>query len=251
MNTELYLCLEPLIYNNGSRKSTTVYFNCIIEGDHTSKDLSELEDFIQGKIMSEIMDYADIFSLSNYKVISKKKTKKKIGIEFAKSIEEIKFEEILESNESFTFSKENVEIKEDGNLEINYLPLNVKQKIDFKNLWEIIESNIIGKIQEGDEIEMTDEKGNVIFELCGGSYLNVGLADLSIYDSKKMNKSRSVMTHLEGLKGGLFVREDGSIDIGDTQRTFYFKIYLNHLLKASMRANKTLNDLLKTKLLKK
>jgi hypothetical protein len=265
MRTEIYLWIEPLIMNH-KRCTKKVYFKCIVEGDHTSLTNEQVErNVLEGKLLTEIMDFADIDSNWDFGVVSVKASTKKPSIKFAKSPEKIKKDKeaklqkkkietalakVLSSETKLQLSKEDITIKDNGVLELSLPFIGVNQKIEFSKIWENIEANILGKIKEGDNIILTDDDGNEIFEIRGGSFLNVGLSDLSIYDAKKANKSRSIFTADEGLKGGLFIRDDGSLDIGDYNRTFYIKINTGNLLKSSLKLNKSLNELLDKKLLK-
>lgn len=119
-----------------------------------------------------------------------------------------------------TLQKDDVSINDDGTLSIIQNGLQIQQ-IDFPSIWSSIEKHIVGKIKEGDFSELKDDNGNVLMELHGGCFLNIGLADLSVYDSKEMSEKMNIFTQTQGLKGGLFVRKDGSLDIGDLNRTFY------------------------------
>ena len=64
-----------------------------------------------------------------------------------------------------------------------------------------------------------------------------------------MNENRSLFTHMQGLKGGLFIRKDGSLDIGDAKRTFYMRIDTKRLLKLSLKNRLSLNEMTSQKLL--
>ena len=139
-------------------------------------------------------------------------------------------------------------IKEDGMIEISLPSVDYKQDFDFSKIWDNIEKNIVGKLKEDDKIVLTDDSGNIIIEVLGGSFLNVGLADLSIYNSSKKSKNNSFFDKNDGLIGGLFIRDDGSMDIGDIDRTFYIKIYTNNMLKQSLKLGKSFNDLSQLKI---
>lgn len=128
--------------------------------------------------------------------------------------------------------------------------MRIADTIDFSKIWETLEKDFIGKIQPGDSITLTDDEGNAIFELVGGDFLNIKVADLGIYDAKKMKDNPGMFDKAEALKGGLFLRNDGTLDVGDRERTFYLKIHTGRLLKASLKLKKTLMELTQQKLLK-
>lgn len=269
MNTQIYLWVEPMVMNH-ERCTDKIYFNCIVEGNHTSAEPRELEDLIEGKRMDAIMDFADISSNWNYGVVSSTATNKKPLIEYAISPEKIakdksdkivavakkkkdkivalakkkkdsRIAKIVNSKKPLQLTKKNLEIHDGGMIDVKLPALNVSEKIDFAKIWQSLEKEFIGKIKEGDTVTLTDDDGNKIFEMKGGSFLNVALADLTVNDNTK---------EFFPLKGGLYIRDDGSIDIGDFQRTFYLKIYTNNLLKACLKVKKSLMELTQKKILK-
>lgn len=258
MNTLIYLWIEPLIMNH-KRSDARLYFNLIVDDDWTRLSIQELENNISGSIMQEIMDYANIESNFNYEVVHAIATSlTEPNIEFADSpdvvaeklelsIKEDKLTELINSDSTFELSLENINVSDAGDIEISVPQYAVKQSINSLDLWNVFEKNILGKLKEGQSIELIDDNGNKIFDICGGSYLNVGLAEYKIYDKNKKSKYNSIFTENDGFKGGFFIREDGTIAYGDFERTFYASINLNHLLKASIKANTNLIDFVKTK----
>ena len=260
MNTQIYLWIEPMVMNH-ERCTDKVYFNFIVKGDYAQKTTDELEHFIAGSHMQSIMDFANIDSNWDYQIVSAKLTSKTPSIEFAKSPEDIKEEKeivkveksiqkIVSGKTKLELTKKNIEIEDGGMINVSVPSLKINDKIDFAKIWNSLEKNFIGKIKEGDTVVLTDDDGNKIFELTGGSFLNVGLADMNVYDANKKPQDVGLMNFSEGLKGGLFLREDGSLDIGDYKRTFYLKIYTNNLLKTSLKLNKSLMEITTNKLLK-
>jgi hypothetical protein len=267
MNTNIYLWVEPMIMQN-QKCNDKVYFNCIVEGNYTGLKAFELEDIIEGENMFSIMEFADISCNWNFGVVSSTPTNKKVFIDFAKSpdkveqekieqlaiLENIKEEKriskIVNSKKPIQITKSNLEIKENGIINVKVSALNAFEKIDFNSIWNSIEKEFIGKIKEGDKVILTDDDGNNIFEMIGGSFLNVAIGDMLIYDTKKMSKTKSIYNYGQGLKGGLFIRDDGRLDIGDFKRTFYLTIHTNNLLKASLKMKKSIMELTQQKLLK-
>jgi hypothetical protein len=262
MKTELYVWLEPLVMNH-QKCNDKVYFNVVVSGDYSKASKEELDSLLEENI-SDIMEFADISPNNDFGVVSAtilSEESFKDSIEFAESpkqkkvkVEEQKvkadIEKLISSEEEIVLTDKNLTIKDDGIIELSLPAIKMKQNIDFPKIWESIEKNIQGKIKEGDKVVLTDDEGNTILEIIGGGFLNVGLADMNIYDSKKMIPNASIFDRNVGLKGGLFVRKDGSMDIGDTERTFYLKIYTNKLLKQALKLGKSLNEITEIKLLK-
>jgi hypothetical protein len=277
MNTQIYLWIEPMVMNH-KRCSEKVYFNCTIDGNYSKLEPKELEDIIGGKNMDNIMDYANISSNWDYGVISAKATRQSESIEILDSPEKIakdkekkeldkkiesekrvvekakktlenKIVKIVSNKKEIELTKSNVQIQDNGIIEVSLPSLQVKETINFPDIWDTLEKEFIGKIKEGDKVTLTDDFGNKLFEIIGGSFLNVGIADMKVYDSKKMPKKPSMFNWSEGLKGGLFVRDDGSMHVGDLKRTFFFIIHTNNLLKSSLKLKKPLNELTSQKLL--
>lgn len=253
MKTQIYLWLKPFIRNR-TKASVKLYFNLVLDGDYTSLSEYELDDVIESKIKS-IMDFADIEINYNFGVISSSLTDSNIEIEFTDSPEErntkIKIEEIISSKEEIKITNENILIKDDGLLEISLPSINYKEVFDFTKLWSLIEKKIIGSIKEGDKVELKDDYDNTILQIWGGSFLNIGLAHVSVYDKAKHVPNASIFEQHKGLKGGLYVRDDGRLSIGDFERTFYLDINTNNLIKACLKSGQSLNDVAKLKLLDK
>lgn len=273
MNTLIYLWIEPLVMNH-KKCNEKIYFNCTINGDYSKLEPKELENIISGKIMGRIMDYANIESNWNFEVLSAKSTRKEPNIEIVDSPEKIakdkeqkalnkkieaenkaldkKIVKIISSSKEIELSKsENVEIKENGIISVSLPSLKINEEINFSQIWENIEKNFIGKIKEGDVIKLTDEFGNELITLRGGSFLNIGISDLKVYNAKKMQKKESMFNWSEGLKGGLFLRDNGDLDIGDLKRTVFITINTRNLLKSSLKLKMPLNELTSQKLLNK
>jgi hypothetical protein len=245
MNTNIYLWIEPLMMSH-ERCDKRFYFNCIINGDYIESgeiDLDKLDSLIAGDTMAEIMDFADIDSNWNYAVVSAKLTAKEPSISFADSPTDKKVKKevakAVTGKKEIIVKEKDIEIKDGGKLEISLPNLGIKDTIDFAKIWTNLEENFIGKINTGDIVNLTDEEGNKIFEMMGGNFLNIGVSDMTVKDAKTGN-----------LKGGLFIREDGTIDIGDYNRTFYLRIYTDKLLKASLKLQKSLMEITQQKLLK-
>ena len=207
----------------------------------------------------------DIISIENSKRTFAPYLLQKFDYEITKSPEELleienkkesdkklntQIQKVVKSKKEIPLTAENLEIQNDGTIDLSFPTLQVKEKIDFPKIWDILEKDFIGKINEGDVVTLIDA-GNKIFELRGGSFLNVGLADLKIYDAKKRKGIvHSIFNDLVGLKGGAFIRDDGRIVVGNLDRTFYLEIFTNNLLKSSLKLKKSMMEITQTKLLK-
>ena len=205
-------------------------------------EIVSIEDVVHDFSTTTEFDYEHILSPEEEK---EAKEKEKIDNKITK---------IVFSKKPLALTKGNVKINDNsGVLDISLPALNINDKIDFSKIWDTLEKDFIGKIQEGDTVTLMDDDGNKIFEMTGGSFLNVGIADLRVYDAKKNPnpEESSMLDSGRGLKGGLFVRDNGDLAVGDFKRTFYLHIYTNNLLKASMKLKKSLMELTQTKLLKK
>lgn len=242
-NTEIYIWLDPVIIgrNKGTGK---IYFTYVIAENLSKLNNSELEDHISGHLLQNLMDWADIDQNWDFGIISSKPTNKSESIELALSPEDIvkqendkkleqKIKRSVNSKKSITLSKDNFYILDDGLINLKVPNLKIDQNIDFFNIWNALNKHIIGKIKEGDTLLIKDQNGNKIIEILGGSFLNVGLADLKIYN--KREKICKSYFDDNGLKGGLYIRDDGRLSIGDADRTFYLDISTSELLKQSLK----------------
>ncbi len=246
MNTLIHLWIEPLVIGH-KRSNDKLYFNCIIDGEHLVEDDDQMYKLVEGNILYEIMDFSDIQENWNFHVLWTRLTNKETSITQVSSPEEKKEQKItrtikkeltkvLAGDEDIKLDNKSVLIEDNGKISISLPALRIKEEIDFPKLWEILEKNIIGKMTEGDVMEFNDLEGNEIMRITGGSFLNVGIADLMI-----KNKGSII--------GGLFIRENGKLAIGDIERTFYMEIETSKLLKASLKLNKSLNSITEQKLL--
>ena len=242
-NTKIYLWFEPLA-STKHKSLERIYINCIIKGNYSHYNTNELEDLLSGSIMNDIMDFTSIHTNNNYGVISCSKTNSEPSIEYTISPQDkaiqIKRNKIISSPKPIPLTNKNISIGDNGIINISIPDYSINQDFDFLKIWKILRDNIQNKISEGDNILITDDDNNTLIEILGGSYLNIGISDVSVYDKNE--------TQYDGLKGGLFVRSDGSFDIGDINRTFYVKIHTNNLLKSSLKLNQPISGLLNSKI---
>ncbi len=248
MNTLIQLWVKPLVRNHEQcDKGEKLYFDVIIEGNRIPDgkiDREHLDGILEGKVMSDIMDEADIASVFDFKSMSARLVEDEPSINIVDSPKEKKIKEtlglIVTGKKELVIKPENIEIDEAGKMQISIPSLKINQTLDFGTIWKHLEENVIGKMAENDRIVLTDHDGNKIFELQGGGFLNVGGivgADIKI-------------TGKDGvIKGGAYIRDDGSLDVGDYERTFYLKIYTNNLLTTSLKLDKSIQEITQTKLI--
>lgn len=252
-NTNIYMWLKP-VFMNHQQCNKKIYINLIIEGDHTHLDNNEVDTLISGDIFRKVMDDMDIDMNENYEVLnvtsSDVDVKGDIVIERLKSPKQIKKEKkalvkeekmlaetkrvtaLVQSSEPLKLEKSDITINDGGIVNIKSKELNLTEDFDFAKLWGKLEEKVLPNIKEGDEVELKDDHGNIIFTLRGGSYLNAAIGQLRVYGHDKQ------------IKGSLFVRDDGSFCIGDIQRNFYLRINTANLLKASVLNGVGLNGFL-------
>lgn len=267
MNTQLYIWIEPLVVNH-KQCSDRLYINYVTNDSNVPTDLGEATEYIfQSKIIEDILYYANVPLNNDAGVISITPTKKEVGISFTKSPDEKKKEKlankkalqvkntekaILSNKKEITLTKKSIKILDNGVLKINVPELDRTDYIDFDKIWNLIEDKFIGKLKPQEKIELINNNGDTIIEIQEGSFLNIAGGDLLIYDPEKRKNEthHTLINRGVGLKGGLFVREDGSLDIADAKRTFYLKIYTDKLVKTSLLTGESLEELTGQKLLK-
>ena len=257
MNSKITLWLKPTIRNH-TECTETLYFSIITKANYDGYDLREIESELD---ITSIMNFADIELVNNFGVITVEKTNDKEGIvlidnpnvnsssklvktkkEKSIKLKTNKLTDLISGKKKFELSKKHITIKDNRELDIVVKNLGIKEILDFPKIWSIIENKIIGKIPEGSTVVLSDNEGNKIIEVIGGSFLNIGLADLFIYDTKKKSKKINLFNMNNGLKGGLFIRENGRLDIGDLKRTFWLKIYTDNLIKYSIKNKLSLDN---------
>ncbi len=140
-------------------------------------------------------------------------------------IVEIKKRQIDEFRENLIeleIKKSDVELNEKtGTLEIgNKLAGDIKLPLD--QVYKIIEMNT-------PDFNLTNSFGEKFFEVTNGSFLNVALADIKIYAPGVDPNEESLFNPL--YKGGIFIRKDGTLQIGDMQRTRMIQINLSALAR--------------------
>lgn len=260
MNTQIHLWIEPMVIHH-QRCNEKLYFNVVVNGTHAKKQLHEIEKVIEGKVMDDIMDFADIQSNWNYGVLHAKDTTKPIGIEQCQSPQEVeqKKEEkqiksaiakLVKSKKPLQLTNKNMEVNDGGKINITLPHLKIAEQIDFAKIWEGLEKNVVNKIKKGDKIEICDDNGNKILELQGGNFLSMAAPDIEVYDAKKLGSRTDYISRAKSIKGGLYVRNNGVLHIGDAKRTFFLQIYTNNLLKQSLKLNQSIAKLLTEKVTK-
>jgi hypothetical protein len=285
MNTLIHLWVEPMVMaHKRCPVDTKVYFNAIIKGKHNFVN-DEAMEALDGSLMASIMDFGDIDTNWDYGVVSTKLTTKPVGITYGLNIEQHeeeqkekihqkivkqekrkiakinsqiavlkgkKLQKIISGKQELAITKKDFTINDNGTISVSINDLATTETIDFPKIWLDLEKNFIGKIAEGQRVELLSDSGEKIFEMVGGSFLNVAIADLHVYDTKTMPDKDKIGLYNrgQGLKGGLYIRDDGTLHIGDFNRTFFLSINTKNLIRAALKANKSLMEVTKMKLLK-
>lgn len=256
MNTLIYLWLDPDVMNIGTPKRKE-YFNLIIKGDFTQMELSELEEELGSmRVINHIMDFANIYVNRDFGVVSACLTNEPPSITYTDSPEEREKEASLarmtealdlslKSDKPLDVTSKNISVTNSGQIQIDVPELGIVESIDAIDIWNFVEKNIQGKINEGQTLTIEDNEGNNIIDIIGGSYLNVGIAPYKFYDEEQNEVANSMGDLYAKAKGGFYIREDGRIDLGDLDRTFYMSINIGAWLKATLKNNALLTDFLK------
>lgn len=209
--------IKPISYYGGKKVKGKEYFYLITD----TNDKEEIDTIIEERIQ-ELMDICECHVNENWGVGKSTKTdSNEIGdlIYITKS-------EIKEKNESKKeISKLNQALKtfkEDEHGELDSNDWVVKEgniiigkkgiEIPIIKLWESF-SKI--DIEEGETADLE----NGLIHIMGGSYLNVGLADI-IIDNGHGNQV-----------AGAFLRKSGKLDLGDMKRTKFISIDLKKLFE--------------------
>lgn len=213
---------------NGKKR----FFHLYLDEEDLS-DLNEIDQYIANhQCLFEIVDeYGPIY---DWKVILFE------NIESDKRNCEI--EETIDPKKKLEFEKKQAKITR---FEQNLKDYKVKEKdieTDVDKGILTIKNDVFGKIEiplltiysliekdSPEETVLTNSFGETILNLIHGSFLNAGLADIQVFDSKKDLEENSFFNPTA--KGGIFIRKDGRIDIGNVERTRYLNINLSALVK--------------------
>lgn len=98
-----------------------------------------------------------------------------------------------------------------------------KVEIPIDSIFGLIEKDTNGDIILENSF---DEK---ILELRHGSFLNSHLAEIQVFNNSEDKNKYSLLNNTS--KGGIFIREDGRLDIGDSKSTKYLTVHLSALIK--------------------
>lgn len=232
------------------------YFYYVLEGQHTQLKIKELDNMlVDGQHIRNIMDFADCSYNQDFAILSVELTDQLAGqIEFAdapelkekaKKVAEQKsvLELVLAGKKKIQVTKENIEVKDGGILTIT-TPETGAHDFNFGKLWDSIEAGGIDKMAKGDKVTLQNDKGENIVEITGGNFLSLVGVDIEVLDVTKLrNKENpSFFDRAEALKGGLYVRKDGTLDIGNIQRTFYMQINVKNLLLSALSKSLSLTE---------
>lgn len=236
MNTRIKMWFLP--------NSIKIYLDIVVEGDIYSENFKEIENNLSYHLIDDIMIFLDISSNNDFRVIDACLTNKNPYIKYDISPQQRKenrkntHKEIyclnrLNDNTPLIIDKNSAEVEKGGLLTFNVKEIDKKVSLEVGKIWDSIEKNVIGKIKEGDIIELKDDDGNEIFTLKGGSFLCVANADFRVYYPNK--KLDSFFDRMTDIKAGFFIRENGDLDMGDFDRTFYLTINLGNLAKIKLK----------------
>jgi len=98
-----------------------------------------------------------------------------------------------------------------------------KVEIPIMSIYALIEKNT------ENDFDLVNSFGDKILSLNHGSFLNAGLADIQVFDSSEKMESDSLMNPTS--KGGIFVRDNGTLHVGDIDRTKFLVVDIAALIK--------------------
>lgn len=192
----------------------------LVNNQHIFGLQSEIEPQAYGAYNWEIVRIAD--------VVYDFSTTTEFDYEFTQSPEEIEHENRLvkfekKGIEKYSLTDKDIEFDEKtAELIITNLP-HGNLKMPISKIYDLIEKEIDG------DVELTNYKGETVLTLVRGSFLNVGVADIKVFGNRKDAEEYSIMNQTQ--KGGIFIRERGVIDIGNTEQTKYLSINLANLIR--------------------
>lgn len=154
-------------------------------------------------------------------------TRTQFDYDIAQSPKEIKKEKAIKKFEGavdkYTVTDKDIEFDEKTTeLVINNLP-HGSLKLPIDKIYDLIEKEI------NCDIDLINYKGETILTLMNGSFLDAGFADIKVFASRKDADEYSLFNQKQ--KGGIFIRENGVIDIGNIERTKFLSINLANLIR--------------------
>lgn len=254
MNTRLYVWLNPLV----GGKYTDEYFYLTVEGDRTGDDLKELEDeFLgwkkDGDYLEVMMDMVGASSNNDYAVRSAKLTDNEVGlVEYALSPKAQKAKKkkekvdknvalVLAGDKDLKVTKSNLTATDKGKVKVKLSEVGIKEEFDFPTFWAMLQlSPMIKNIKKGDRLTITNDFGETVLDVRGGNFLSLAGADIGVYDTDV--NPNSIFSREAGLKGALYIRDDGRLEIGNKERTFYVSINMSALMKSNLKTGLSLTD---------
>lgn len=222
------------------RKANRFFHLYLSSFNGDTSDLNEVDEHIADKLcLTEIVNsYGPIY---NWEVLSteevfehfedcsieeaedpavlKKAEKERKKAE--KKLQEIaKFEENLDS---YQITKSDViQDVENGVLTVENKVFG-KVEIPIDVVYGLIEQKTSG------DATLTNSFGEKILNLIDTGMLNTGLADILVFNSVEDRDNYSMFNDTS--KGGIFIRDDGRLAIGDISRTKYLEVNLTALVK--------------------
>ncbi len=222
------LPVEPCQNLKGDRKVFLNLYSTLSENDF------ELADSAVENKIREIMNQYDWGYNMNWKICEVTECKNKedgfFELEISPQhkrnnavalIKEKQIKEFEQNLPELEITKKDVEFDEkESNIVIkNKLAGDIK--IPINEFYQLIETKT-------PDAKLTNSFGEVILSLENGSFLNAGLADIQVFESKK-KADNSFFNN--SAKGGIFIREDGRLHFGDMKRTKFMEINLSNLAR--------------------
>lgn len=230
MKTAKILLSVQLQENRHKSKFFFLYLNGLIG---PLDDLNEIDDYICYNLSLEniVDDYGPIHDWSIYTAefvdtihstnsieigidpkILKKEERQKLIVK--------KFEENLDN-----YSVERKHIKVDFNKGLFKIKNKAfgKLEISIDSIYNLIEKDTV------DNIVLTNSFKEEILYLRHGSFLNAGLADIKVFNNVEEKEKYSYTNNTA--KGGIYIRDDGELHIGDMNRTKFLVVNMTALVK--------------------
>lgn len=253
--------LQPYLHTGDKPLDTKVYFlgyTSTLEGDDDEDLTADADEWLsRSDIVRRIMDDYDWslnhnwgieivgestlgFEEGRYIQVDSPETREAEVQRLADEIIEVKRVERFEVEiQTLELTKDQIEFNEETNdIEIQLKNHPDKIKLPLPSVYELIKNEIHGKIT------LTNSFGNNILDASDFGCLNIGLADIKIFKPGTKAEDVNLFTEMDLIEGGVFIRDDGSLAIGDRERTKNIRINLSELVK-ELHVKGLLNDSLK------
>lgn len=223
------------------------FFNIfLIDSGIEEKTLDYIDNYLSENLMfSEIVyDYGHI---NNFEVVevkdmeSSNKNEHGFIIECENPKKVRKRELKKQKQEKFLANIENLEITK-KDLVVDVVKDKITVKTDVGNIdLPIMSFFTMLEKTEHDKMILTNSFGENIFEFYKESMLNAGLADIQIFRNEEDMKKDSLFTPKS--IGGIFVRDNGILHVGDIERTKFLLVNISNLIKEMIIKNVSIKEL--------